>query len=179
MVDPNALKEPAEWAGYIQAIVAAAVVVFGAIASATKRGREWAARMWKRLAGKPRTAKADLRFVTSDRETCWSRGTLGADEIAIFNGVWHVTNVSESPVSVLKFRVQGLVTENHLLVVDPALGRRPGYVVAPGKISQVGMQCMLRKAMKGKQPVVADVIFTDNFGDEHKVRRVQFKHRGA
>jgi hypothetical protein len=33
-------------------------------------------------------------------------------------------------------------------------------------------------ARKPRQPFVADVIFTDNLGDEHRVRSVRFNYRG-
>jgi hypothetical protein len=54
-----------------------------------------------------------------------------------------------------------------------------GRVLPAGQLSQAEIDCIARGVVRERlHPIVADVIFTDNFGDEHRVQSVRFEYRG-
>ena len=185
-LDPDTWKKPAEILGYWQTIGAAATAFLAMLGGVTKRGRDLACQIAKpvrRLFGASRE-RADLRFVADDEATFWSVVTLGAggERQMALHGTFHVTNLAELNVSLIKFRFRRFDTERHMLfTAATAKGAKisPNNVIPAGRIGQVEIHCIIKPlAHKARKPFVADVIFTDNLDDEHRVRSVRFNYRG-
>jgi hypothetical protein len=173
--DPEAWKTTA---GAITAVVAAITAGVGAIAATTKKGRDLAKRTWSAI--RPKSTRADLRFVYGDRAMFWGFAQIGDEQATQLIGTFQATNVSHTDVTLIKFRFRGLQTEHHQLIVGPGtIQPMPRNLLPRGYMSQVDIHCIARSCRcKPRQPFTADLIFTDNFGDEHKVKKVQFEYRG-
>jgi hypothetical protein len=121
--------------------------------------------------------RVDLRFVPDDHATYSSVGTfIKEHEHAMsFWGEFNVTNVTSQNVFLLKFRFHGLNTGRHMLLGDSA--DDAGVPIFRRHICTVKIHCLLR-SLRAREPFIVDIIFTDNFGDEHRVRSVRFDFRG-
>jgi hypothetical protein len=121
--------------------------------------------------------RVDLRFVPDDHSTYWSVGTFVKEQqqAMTFWGRFNVTNVSDQNVFLLKFRFPGFNTERHMLLGE--LVDECKVAIPRRNMCQVDTHCLLRQ-MGARESFVTDVIFTDNFGDEHMVRSVRFDFRG-
>jgi hypothetical protein len=161
----------------------------GALASALWR---WGGRLWQWLVFKLRRAKPaaptvapqaerPLRFVVDDHRTTY--GPVGADEETgtHVHGVWDVTNVSNSNFVLLKVRlgdhgpfmpgVVGVQCANGAYQVKDAL---PAH-----RISTAMIELAFKPAIhSASEDLISDVIFTDNYGDEHRLPSVRFRRRG-
>jgi hypothetical protein len=150
----------------------------------TKRGRDLArqvSRPVSRLLGSSRE-RADLRFVSDDAATFWGIATLGAEKVMSLHGTFHVTNLAQLNVTLIKFRLRHFETEHHMLstaATAKTFAISPHNLIPAGRIGQVEIHCIIKPLVReARQPLVAEVIFTDNLGDEHRVRSVRFSYRG-
>jgi len=176
-LDPNTWKPIADLADDWRIIIGSVVAVGGIITSVTRQGRKAIASVWRRLGGGKRRI-ADLRFVADDRVTFWSIGRLGTEEVTSISGTWHVTNVSAANVCLLRFRIRGENLEHMMISSGGQFAGQQGLVPAR-KMEQIDAHGIIRrKVQQPRQAFVADVIFTDNYGDDHRVRKVNFTYRG-
>jgi hypothetical protein len=98
------------------------------------------------------------------------------------HGTFHVTNLANLNVSLIKFRLRRFDTERRMLfTAATAKGVKISThnVIPAGRIGQVEINFIIRPLVhEARKPFVADVIFTDNLGDEHRVRSVRFRYHG-
>jgi hypothetical protein len=92
-----------------------------------------------------------------------------------------VTNVSEYDVVLLKARLVGI--DHEYSRVATAAGRQNMYdsrhAVRAGSMTEVMADFTIFPPVKiTKGALVRDVIFTDNYGNEHRVRAVKFRFLG-
>jgi hypothetical protein len=136
--------------------------------------------MWRWLASKLRRAEPErpLRFVIDDDQTFHT--PVGSDERTGTHvvGVWDVTNVSNSDFVLLKVRLGDYTSRSARVGVendrDPAYQER-GPLKAR-RMSKVGIELTFTPAIhRAGTALIANVIFTDNYGDEHRVPSVRFR----
>jgi hypothetical protein len=127
-------------------------------------------------------AEAPLYFSTDDQASAWSPAKKDESSGTHVAGHWHVTNVSNRDFVLLKVRLEGHeATHSHVLTKGPEEAGTATYdsrnPCAARYMSRVMANFMFfPEICKGREPLVADVIFTDNYGDEHRVPSVRFKH---
>jgi hypothetical protein len=95
---------------------------------------------------------------------------------------FHVTNVSDYDVVLLKARLVGISHEHSS--VSTAAGRQNLYdnrhSVRPRSIGEVMATFTIFPQPRIKSgAMIRDIIFTDNYGNEHRVRAVRFQAVGS
>jgi hypothetical protein len=117
--------------------------------------------LWRRRA---KQKGSSLSFVSNDRHCHWSGAKLNDQSGTFVNGRWHVTNSSESDVMILKARLGEYETRFARVETNP----RP---IQSGRTLEVSADFTFFPPI-GRAPkrIISDVIFTDNFGNEHRVR---------
>ena len=115
---------------------------------------------WRRRKAKQKGSS--LSFVSNDLHCYWSGAKLNDQSGTFVNGRWHVTNSSESDVMILKARLGEY--EARFAQTHP----RP---IQSGRTLEVSADFTFFPPI-GRAPkrIISDVIFTDNFGNEHRVR---------
>lgn len=191
--NPDSWKLPAALIDYWKTIIGGLVVIAGGLATILKLGSQpfrWA---WSKIAPKrsqPSTAVAaesshvgtrPLRFVVQDRQTFCGPARRGQEPGTQLAGHWHVTNVSGASLVLLKARVYG----HHAEFSDVATRHSRSdmfssrYPVLPGRMTEVGANFMFFPRIHTEgEPFVADVIFTDNYENEHRIKSVKFRPIG-
>ena len=186
--DPDTWKSFADSLSLWQKIAGSIVAMGGLLG--TLLG--WFARPLRSFASKFRRAKPTapstapvaerpLRFVTNDDESRWSLATRGEEQGAMLYGRWHVTNVSKRNIVILKARIEGHETEfSHVMTQAP--NRNVFSFTNPilaGRMSEVSADFAFFPSIgSGRDAIVADVIFTDNYGEAHRVNSVRFRRVG-
>ena len=131
-------------------------------------------RWWRsRPKRKAQPKSAPITFVPDDLQCRWS-GTM-------VHGRWHVTNTSESDVVILKARLSKYESQFvHVMTRHPNDERNifgSKYPVLSHQMSEVAVASLSSPIEGPPKPIISDVIFTDNFGNEHRVR-TQFPYVG-
>ncbi len=144
---------------------------------------KWGGRLWRWLVSKLLAAKKldrPLRIVTRDHESHWSVATRGDEKGTMLHGRWDVTNISDYECMVLKARVEGYEAGySHVFTRAPDKNIFGSYPVLAGRMSEVTAEFLFFPGIdSGRDPIVADVSFTDNYADEHRVRSVRFQYIG-
>jgi putative intracellular protease/amidase len=180
-LNPDTWKAPADLLEHWQAIAAAIVAIAGAIGAAFR----WGSRPFVKLAakirgaGKPAAAVSErpLRFVQNEQQSFWGPATLGKEQGTQVAGHWTVTNTLHSPIVLLKARLDGYSASHVHVATEGTTGEYSSRAFIPARsIRQVVVQFSFFPVIaSGFDPLFADVIFTDNFEDEHRVRSATFK----
>jgi hypothetical protein len=185
-LNPETWKQSATLLDYWKTIAGGAVVIFGALGSLTKWGRSAVRWLWSKRRRTPAApAERPLRFVSDDHQSIWAEAREGTQKNAQVgtqvSGHWHVSNVSDRDFVILKARLHGFEAKfAHVVTRGPknnTFGSK--HPVRAHTMSEVAATLMFFPAIcDGHEPLIADVIFVDNYGDEHIVPSVRFKHVG-
>jgi hypothetical protein len=174
-IDLNILTH---WGAVLAAIVAIGTPI-GAILGWFKPLLRW---LRSRKKNDARPKGISLIFVPNDQRCRWG-GAKHNDQSGTFvSGHWHVTNSSESDVMILKARFGKYATrfvnvrtrhpEDERLIVGD-------YPIQSHRMSEVSADfTFFPPIARAPKPIISDVIFTDNFGNEHRVR-TRFSYIGA
>jgi hypothetical protein len=187
-LDPENWKPIAALADYWKTIVGAAIVIGGAILSFLQWG--WAP--ISRAISKIRDARArrkdrPLRFVLNERQSFWARCRRGSENGTQVSAHWHVTNMSDRNYLLLEARLNGHRCHD-VVTLGPApeqpthtfgrtFGKNP--IQAHEMTELVATFMVFPPIDRDRDDIVADAIFTDNYGDEHRIRSVRFRHVGT
>jgi hypothetical protein len=97
------------------------------------------------------------------------------------NGHWHVTNSSNSDVMILKARLGKYATRFARVGTHHPEDERPifgDYPIQSHRMSEVSADFTFFPPIgRAPKPIISDVIFTDNFGNEYRVH-TQFSYIG-
>jgi hypothetical protein len=138
---------------------------------------------WLRSRTKSTVEQKDvsLNFVQNDLHCHWQVVRLNNQPGTVIHGRWHVTNNSERNVLILKARLGKRVP--HFADVstrhpDRKDHFRNDYPVLSHRMSEVEVTLQFYPSIgQGHEPIINDVIFTDNYEKEHRVR-AQFSYIG-
>jgi hypothetical protein len=186
-LDPAQWKDPAELIDYWKTIVVGIVAILGAFGAVLKWGFapfRWIASQIKSRKKPP--AERPLRFVLDEHQSIWSRAKSGDRQGTNVFGHWHVTNVSGRDVVLLRARLENYNAEtSHVatkgtpdaqLMVPTFDHKNP---IPAGEMSQVIAHFSFYPPIcDSREPLVVDVIFTDNYEEEYRLRSVRFPYRG-
>ena len=174
-LDPNTWKPIADlvqdWkaiAGGVTAVIAGGVWLWRPISNLFARSSR---------RDSPKPAERPLRFVQTDRASFWGPLARGKEPGTNVTGQWLVTNTSDKPIVLVTARIDGQTAENTVVSVE---GTRGGfssrYFIPAHQIRTVSVNFVFFPPIaSGNDPLVVDLIFTDNYEDEHRVRSATFK----
>jgi hypothetical protein len=179
---PDLLKHVAETIGYAQTIFLGVVAILGAVGAILKWGfapfRWIAAKIGSHKKKQP--IERPIRFVLEERQSFWGPAKSGHEDGTQVHGHWHVTNMTDRNVVLLRARLEGHEAKNSHVLALTGTNRRQFDSRKPipaQTISEVMADFMFFPAIcGGSEPVVCDVIFTDNYEDEHRIRSVRFRY---
>jgi len=166
--------------GKVASGAAAMAGLLGLIWTGIKKGWapfSWLLRRWRLHKQKP----SPLAFVANDNQSRISRAQAGERVGSHAVAHFHVTNVSDYDVVLLKARLVGISHEYS--GVSTAAGPQNMYdsrhPVRARSMGEVMVNFTIFPQAKVKKgTLIRDVIFTDNYGNEHRVRAVRFKALG-
>jgi hypothetical protein len=181
LFDPNTWKPVGQLISSWQAIIGGIIAFVGYITGFFR----W---VLKRLSWFPWRAKSkveqkgiSLTFVPNDPRCHWGGAKLNDQSGTHVQGRWDVTNSSESDVMILKARLGkhqtrfAQVSTHHPEDERNFFGK---YPIRSHEMSEVLADFTFFPSIgRAPEPIISDVIFTDNFGNEHRVR-TQFSYIG-
>jgi hypothetical protein len=178
--DPDTWKLPAALIDYWKTIAVGAVAIAGALGSIFRFGLK--PFRWLRSKLRRRSvhwteggSERPLRFVQDEQSSFWAPAPAkaGQDIGNQVSGRWHVTNVSDRNIVLLRARLHGYQAMRgnvhaHGLRDDKVY---PALMPIPAeKMGRVSADLFFFPAIiSGNDPLVADIIFTDNYEKEHRV----------
>jgi hypothetical protein len=111
------------------------------------------------------------------RNTGLKVGRFGSRTGTHLHGHWFVTNTSNHNLRLLKARLhQHGADFTNVFTQHPDWNVFGRYPIQPHALSEVVVDFTFFPPMgRGREPIVASVIFTDNYGDEHLLQSVRFR----
>jgi hypothetical protein len=185
--DPETWKVPAALAEHWQKIAVAVVAIGGALGSIAKWGWAPVHRIWSTIRPtRTQNTVSPLRFVLNEHQSLWSHSSNNGQPGTYVHGHWHVTNVTDRDFVLLTARLSGYDAQFPRVMTQSPSADQFGVrtfasknPILAGQLSEVAADFHFFPAiLHGRDPFVADVIFTDNYGDEHRIRSVRFPYRG-
>jgi hypothetical protein len=188
LLDPDTWKVPAALAehwGKIAAGIVGVAAVFGPLLRWGFAPIKW---LWAnfRTRAKSQPSPPDerpLRFVPDGQLSSWGRVSRGNEPGTQVAGHWNVTNVSDRNVVILDARLANHAAEFTLVATESAVADRFGVRLFDSKnpipahrmSKVVATLHFFPSICDGPDPLVADVIFIDNYEREHVVRQARFR----
>src|SRR5262249_15748352 len=128
--------------------------------------------------GKSAAREQPLRFVQDESQSFRNNAQQPDGRVVTqIHGRWHVTNVADRDFGILKSRLVGYKASVSHVLTSPVEGNYgSSQNPIPSKhMVQLTVNFMLSEPILDVgADVVADVIFTDNYGEEHVVRGARF-----
>jgi hypothetical protein len=185
--DPETWKLPAALVGYAQTIVVGIVAILVALGSVLRWGLKPVRWAWStvtsfsrhRVGERPQSLETrPLRFVQNEHASFWGPSKKGDAHGTHIQGHWHVTNISDRAIALLRARLDGYQDDYGHVITEGVRGE--AHLLAPPipahHMAMVTVNLMYFPPIGiGVEPLLADVIFTDNYEDEHRVRSAKFK----
>jgi hypothetical protein len=179
--DPNTWKLPAELIGYWQTILVGLAGIGGIILGIIRYGLKPLHWLRSRVKGKAQQKGISLSFVQSDLHCHWQVAKLNDQPGTTVHGRWYVANGSETNVVILKARLGRHVSRFAQVATRHPDNKRDTfgrYPVLSHRMSEVTVDLQFYPPIgRGHEPIISDVIFTDNYENEHRVRG-QFHYLG-
>jgi len=186
--DPEAWKVLAALAEHWQKIAGAIVAIGGALGIVLKWGlapiRWLAAKFRGPRACEPSPDVRPLRFVLNDGHSFWGPAGSGDQAGTQVAGQWDVTNVSDRDVVILGARLANHSAQTTLVATkSPVVSDRFGVrtfgsrnPIPAHRMSEIMITLFFSPPIcDGYAPLIADVIFTDNYEGQHVVRQARFR----
>src|SRR5262249_54854947 len=126
-----------------------------------------------KIAQKPIDVSRPLRFVQYEQQSFWGPSTMGDRQGTHVLGHWQVTNVSDRKVWLLQARLHGHPRPSFTQVMiqgKTGLHSKTTPVPAGHMATVVVSLNSFPPIASANEPIVTDIIFTDNFEEEHRVR---------
>jgi hypothetical protein len=182
--DPDFWKTPAALIGSWQAILVGVIAIATALGSVIRWGMKPFGWAWTKIAWPPQkpiaTTSRPLRFVQTEQQSFWGPATRNRDPGTQVSGHWHVTNMSDLNVVLLRARLDGYEAQQSHVAAYGFRDRVYSHLtpIPAGVMGQVTATFMFFPSIKtDNEPLIVDVIFTDNYEEEHRVpSRFRFIH---
>jgi hypothetical protein len=181
--DPEIWKVPAALAEHWQKIAVAIVAIVGAVGTVLKWGLapiRWLAAKFRAIQRQPSPLdERPLRFVLDEGRSFWGPARNGDQALTQVAGHWDVTNVSDRDVVILGARLANHSAQTTLVLTkSPVAGVRTfgsRNPIPANTMSEIMITLFFCPPIcDGYDPLLADVIFTDNYEGQHIVRQVRF-----
>jgi hypothetical protein len=172
--DPDTWKLPASLIGYWQTIIVGTGAILAAIGALFRWGLkpfQWGRAKFARTA-RSANVERTLRFVQDEQQSFWGTAGRGNEMGTQVAGRWRVTNTSDRNIFLLRARLDGHASPADHVITEGGRGIYSSRHAVPAhQMANVSVHFMLFPPIaSGTEPLVADVIFTDNLENEHRVR---------
>ena len=179
---PNPGSLPAALVDYWKTILVGLVAISGAIGTILRVGFRPLRSAWSRIRqATPARSLRPLRFVQVEAQSFWGPARRGDEQGTQIAGHWHVTNISDQDVVLLRVRLDGYQSDFGNVATE-GLDERlysSTFPVRAHCMASVTVNLMYFPAIHtGRAPLVADVFFTDNYENEHRARAAKFRFVG-
>lgn len=125
--------------------------------------------------------KQTLKFVVQPRGAWWHMGAMGANKKPAMQVVCelHATNITSQQVIITTAFIRKPKTEVVLpLVKHPTDNVYGGHPVLPNSTTKLSLSFWVQPpAHKENKTFKTTVVVKDQFGNEHKIKGVEFKYR--
>jgi hypothetical protein len=115
-----------------------------------------------------------LRFVQNEQQSFWGPCRRGQDPGTQVAGHWHVTNTTDRNIVLLRVRLDGYPSVFSNVMTEGMREDRlysSTYTIPAHQMGRVSANCMFYPPIiSGADPLIVDVIFTDNYENEHRAR---------
>jgi hypothetical protein len=157
-------------------VVAAIVVIAGAISSAFKAVRRFWMNIWARLRSKPVVPSDTLRLVQDVRSSFWGPARMWDEPVmqVVLDG--HVTDISGKPNRILRADIPRPMTHADMFLLSNHHDARRPQILSPHECAELRVCFFVRPvvAKKGK-PWRSPVILVDQYGNRHKIKHCVFR----
>jgi hypothetical protein len=183
--DLDSLNSLAAYVGDWKAIAVGAVAILSSVGTLLKYGFAPFRWIWRKMPGvsgkqkQEHVPKNALRFVQNEQRSFWGAGsswgpgTSGKETGTHVCGHFHVTNIVKDWNFVLLQAKLAGYDHKHSVVATAGFRNRPYPALTPipaGNMAQVNVNLFFYPAItKDTEPLIAEVIFTDNYGEEYRV----------
>ena len=179
LIDPETWKPVAALVEDWRVILVGIAAIISAVGGAFRWGLKPSRWTFSRVKNHPNKRPQDevpkdaLRFVQNEQQSFWGPTQHGKEVGTQIHGHWHVTNiVKDWNFVLLHARLAGHDHKNEV-VFTSGFRDRPYSQLTPvigGKMAQVDANLFFFPAItSGEETLAADVIFIDNYGQEHRV----------
>ena len=152
--------------------VAAVVTILVGVIAALKWGKSVFRWIWHRLTRyAPRVPRETIRILPQIRSHWWHMGSISGQPAMQIVGDWYVTNITADTVVLLGARI---IRPRKLRVDGDVFVQ--GRSIPPGSTEEVRVQFWVQPPVyKEEEDFQATVVITDQFGNDHKAKKVVFK----
>ena len=161
------------WGAILTAIVAIGTPIVAILGWFKPLLRWWRSRFEKKL----------LSFAQNDVFCFWGLGKINDQSVTLVTGRWRVTNNSDRDVKITNVRLSKYVHQSARFGMRNPEDERNilvygNFPIAPHQTLEVEVVLTFFPSIgRAPEPIISDVIFTDNYGNEHRVR-TQFPYVG-
>ena len=165
---------------YWNKLVRGVIVVIGLLIAVLPWDFQLMQRAWSKTTGArfhPKREPPCLLFEQDERHSSWSATRFGNRAGTHLHGHWFVTNTSNRNLRLLKARLHKHGADfTNVFTQHPDRNVFGRYPILPHSLSEVLVDFTFFPPMgRGREPIVASLIFTDNYGGEHLLQSVRFR----
>jgi hypothetical protein len=158
--------------GVIGSLIAAAIV------AALKWGKDWFRRSWRFVTRyRPRVPRETIRAIPNVHETWWALGSMNGKPAMQVVARWHITNIIDAPVFLLRaFLLHPRTEAQMVLVGHPDRNVYGRYPIEPGSTTEGSTDFWIVPPIRKEgEELNATIVLVDQYGNEHKVKGVVFR----
>jgi len=132
--------------------------------------------LWKWVSRyKPKVPRETLRFVSHPQASQWNPGTVKGQPAMQVHSKWYATNITDHNVLLLSVRLRKPAVNGSVCVQHPHSNYFGNYPILPGATTEAIADFWITPPLcKPGEDYKADLIFIDQFGNDHKVNGVCF-----
>jgi hypothetical protein len=148
------------------------------IIASVKRAREFCRTLWYRLTRyRPQVPRETIRAIPNVHETWWAMGSMNGKPTMQVVARWHVTNIINAPVFILRAFVLHPRTEAQMVLVrHPDRNVYGHYPIEPGATTEASTNFWIMPPIRKEgEHLKAAIVLVDQYGNEHKVNNVIFR----
>lgn len=144
---------------------------------------EWGRNQWKKFWHfvshyRPKVPRKTVRLVSQHHRNWWHLGSSKGKPTMQVVCDWYITNVSDVDVLICEVSLRKPKTIGHIFVRHPQQDIYGRYPIPPGCTTEASADFWIQPPVrKENEPLVADIDFVDQFGNSHRVRKVEFRPR--
>lgn len=158
--------------------IAAVVTILGGIIAVTKRGRNLYKKIWRFFTRyRPKIPRETVNLIPQN-DNWWSLGTSKGKPAMQLSCDWYITNISYADVLICQVSLRKPKITGGILVRHPQRDIYGSYRIPPGCTTEASVHFWIQPPIcKENEPLIADIDFVDQFGNSHRVRKVEFLPR--
>jgi len=158
-------------------VLAAVVTILGGFAAFSKWGRNKYKKLWHFLTRyRPKVPRETVRLTPQYRNNRWSLESSKGKPTMKVVCYLYITNVSDVDVLICEVSIRKPKTVGHIIVSHPDQDIYGNYLIPPDCTTDARANFLIQPPIcKEDDLLVVDIDFVDQFGNSHRVRKVEFR----